>query len=302
MFAWAVLWYLGGVKRCDYCGKEYPDEAVVCAIDQNLLPILLKTSDAGPTGDGSVLVAPPIIKQLPAQAVYPEYRWSAWDGWKFIGMIFVFWFMWYIVTGALYKLSPGFYQWRWRPVGYVIMRCAFIAMNLLTAAYFARTDTWETFREACGLNKRPSQYVWFGVTFAFCLCLLSHFLRALGWVQGHSSHEMRAFANTYGPERYLYLFGGLAAAFAEEPVYRGFLYKAFRGSYSMLASVMLVVAYTAITHWNQYQYMGWAVISLSAITVVQCYLREKSGSLWDTILCHLVFNASGLFLSGVFRY
>jgi len=293
----ASFCYFDEVKRCDYCGKQYPDEAVVCAIDANPLP-----SSSKYTEERAAPIPPPYIAPTNPEAAYPEYRWSARDGWKFIGMIFVFWFLWYIVTGALYKLSAGFYQWRWEPYGYVIMRCAFITMNLLTAAYFARTETWNTFREACGLNKRPSRYVWFGVTFAFFLCLLGHFFRTLGWTHGHTQHDLLAFESTYGPERYLYLFGVVAAAFAEEPVYRGFLYKAFRGSYSTTASVIIVVGYTAFTHWNQFRYFGWAAISLSAITVVQCYLREKSDSLWDTILCHLVYNVSGLFISGLLRY
>lgn len=156
-------------------------------------------------------------------------------------------------------------------------------MNILTAAYFARTETLNSFCEAVGLNKPPSQYVWFGVVAALGLQLLSHIVHSLGWNRGHLHYDFRLFQTTEEPERYLYLFGLLAAPFAEEPVYRGFLYKAFRGSYAMVPSVMVVLGYTVYTHWDQYQNLGWAVISLGAITIVQCYLREKSASLWDCI-------------------
>jgi membrane protease YdiL (CAAX protease family) len=291
----ADLWYLGGVKRCDYCGKEYPDDVAVCTIDRNpLLDISgLKEKE---------LVPPPYRERTDSDLVYPEYRWSARDGWKFIGMITVFGVMWLGVMGTLFRFFPSFYPWRWQPYGYVIVRCATIAICLLTAAYFARTETWAAFCEACGLNKRPSQYVWFGVAFAFCLRLLGHFFHTLGWIREYSQVDLRAFETTHGPERYLYLFGLLAAAFVEEPVYRGFLYKAFRGSYAMTPSVMIVLGFTAYTHWAQYQYLGWAVISLSSLAIVQCYLREKSDSLWDCIFCHLVFNGSSLFVSGILRY
>jgi hypothetical protein len=37
-------------------------------------------------------------------------------------------------------------------------------------------------------------------------------------------------------------------------------------------------------------------MDLSLLTLVQCYLREKSQSIWDCILCHFAFNASSLFI------
>jgi membrane protease YdiL (CAAX protease family) len=234
----AVFWYLGGVKRCDYCGKEYPDEATVCAIDRNPLPELLKS------GEGSVVaIPPPYIERTKNEAVYPEYRWSARDGWKFLGMIFVFDLMWYSVMRALYWFPP-FYHWRWGPYGDAIMHCAFIAMYVSTAAYFARTKTWSSFREAVGLNKRPSQYVWFGVVAALGLQLVGHIFYSLGWKGGYSPFFIRAFEHTHGLQRYLYLFALFAAPFWEEAVFRGFLYKAFRGSYAVIPSVMIILAYT----------------------------------------------------------
>ena len=91
----------------------------------------------------------------------------------------------------------------------------------------------------------------------------------------------------------------LLAPLFEESIYRGFLYKAFRGSYSIPVSSVLIIAWTCYTHWNQYSHSLAAAFDLSLLTLVQCYLREKSGSLWDCILCHMAFNGSLLLVGHI---
>ena len=69
---------------------------------------------------------------------------------------------------------------------------------------------------------------------------------------------------------------------------RGFLYRAFRGSYSVRLSMLLILGVVAWTHSNQFH--SWvAALDLSALTILQCYLRER-GNLRDCIASHLVFN------------
>jgi len=80
-----------------------------------------------------------------------------------------------------------------------------------------------------------------------------------------------------------------------------FLYKAFRGSYSMSISTALIVIWTAYTHWLNYSHSLMAAVVLSLFTIVQCHLREKSASLWDCILCHFAFNFSSLFIGDPLR-
>jgi membrane protease YdiL (CAAX protease family) len=89
------------------------------------------------------------------------------------------------------------------------------------------------------------------------------------------------------------------APFCEELFMRGFLYRAFRGSYSILASTALIVGITAIMHVDQFLQSWAAVITISAMTVLQCFLRERTGNLWDCIICHLVFNATAIFASSL---
>jgi len=111
---------------------------------------------------------------------------------------------------------------------------------------------------------------------------------AAGLAKGVTSSDAWGFRHTLGPERYLFLVPALLAPFCEELYMRGFLYRAFRGSYSIQLSTLLIVGVVAWTHSNQFH--SWvAALDLSALTVLQCYLRER-GNLRDCMASHLVFN------------
>ncbi|MBU6402029.1 MAG: CPBP family intramembrane metalloprotease [Verrucomicrobia bacterium] len=93
----------------------------------------------------------------------------------------------------------------------------------------------------------------------------------------------------------------MLAPLFEETVYRGFLYRAFRRSFSQRLSVALIIGWTAVTHWNYYSHSWVAAFDLSALTLVQCHLREHSNSLWDCIIPHFAYNTSMLFIGGMLR-
>jgi len=176
-------------------------------------------------------------------------------------------------------------------------------LYLLTAAYFARTERWSFFLRGFGLDRKPSDWIWFGMAAALAIRGFGHLILVNHWARGVSHSDLAAFRNTLGPERYLFLAPLLLfAPFFEETVYRGFVYKAFRGSYGMRLSTGIVVAWTANTHWNQYSVSWMAALDLSVLTGVQCYLREKSDSIWDCVACHFVYNASLLFVGSAFRH
>jgi membrane protease YdiL (CAAX protease family) len=121
-----------------------------------------------------------------------------------------------------------------------------------------------------------------------------------GWGKGVYTSSIWGFQHTFGFERFLYVFPLLILApLCEEIFMRGFLYRAFRGSYPVELSTLLVVAVTAYTHWDQFRQSGIAAVDITAMTVVQCYLRERTGRLQDCIASHFAFNASGLLFSAM---
>jgi membrane protease YdiL (CAAX protease family) len=273
------------MKRCPYCGKEYPDDATHCSIDRHPLP--------GDTPQLSSTVEAAV--ENPIYLVFPDYKWSARDAWKCIGIILVFGLVLVSVSLALNAQFPAFYR---SGFGRFSMATVHYGICLLVAAYFARTESLTAFWKGFGLDRKPSNYVWFGVSMALAIRFFGYFMLIHGWGKGVVNHDIIAFKHTLGPDRYFFLVPLLLLApFFEESIYRGFLYKAFRGSYSLGISMAIIMLWTAYTHWSYY--LHWvAAFDLSMLAIVQCYLREKSDSLWDCILCHFVFNASLLFASG----
>jgi membrane protease YdiL (CAAX protease family) len=285
------------MKKCPYCGREYPDDTTVCLIDRESLP---DNDPQLPLSGG------PMVDALPDKdgpyLTFPDYQWSARGAWKCLGIILILDTVLFLVIDGVGSRIPVFNTWHGSGFGYFSTSVLHFAIYVLTAAYFARTETLAAFLKGFSLDRKPSNYAWFGVIMALIVRFFAHFMLINGWGKGVSNHKYIAFKHTLGFERYFFLLPALfLAPFFEELINRGFLYKAFRGSYPMGIGMALIAAWTAISHWPYYSHSLLAAFCLSMITIVQCYLREKSDSLWDCILCHFTFNASLLFFSAPLR-
>lgn len=279
------------MKICPYCGKKYEDDVEVCFIDANPL------KDDSPQATSTLEKAEETPSAKPVWLKFPDYKWSARDAWLGILLLVVFGFLSSVFISALEWRFPGFHRWNFTGYGWVFRSLVHYSIALTVAAYFARTETLVAFGRAFGIDRKASEYAWYGIFLALVIRFLGHLMLTQGWAKGVETHDLHAFYNTSGPEKYLFIVPLiLFAPLFEEAVNRGFLYKAFRASYSLKTSVFLIVGWTAFTHWSQYSHSVLAACELSALTCVQCWLREKSDSLWDCIYCHLAFNGSLLFL------
>ncbi len=284
------------MKRCSYCGKEYSDEATLCSVDHE--PLV----EIGPH--------PPLPEEQIETTVrdtlyltFPDYQWSARDAWKCVAFLVFFGLvLWFGVNILIWLLVPPFRAWYASGAGFFSRSLLRYAIELLIAAYFARTETLAAFWQGFSLKIKPTELVWSGIVCALAIRFFGHIMSVHGWSHGVPFYDLKAFQEAAGPERYFYLGPLLLLApLFEESIYRGFLYKAFRGSYSMATSTALIVVWTTYTHWLYYSHSWAAAVDLSLLTVVQCYLREKSASLWDCIFCHFAFNFSLLFVGDPLR-
>jgi membrane protease YdiL (CAAX protease family) len=278
------------VKKCPYCGKEYSDDATVCIIDTEVLvehPPKPKIQEE----------PKPAKEKLPPEPYrhWPDYQWRAKDAWKCVGFIILFTEI--ILPAAYYFLHLSFPNFYHSGFGFACRRVLLFAIWTITACFFARTETFKSFLQAFGFDRKPTRYVWFGMTMALLLRFVSHFMYTHHWGRGVYNGEITSFENTIGLEKWLFQFSPLVLApIFEEAVNRGFLYKAFRASYSVAVSMLIMVAWTLWTHFGYWHHSWIATLDYCAWTILQCYLREKSSSLWDCVLTHFVSNAAILFL------
>jgi membrane protease YdiL (CAAX protease family) len=274
------------VKKCPYCGKEYPDDATVCIIDTEVLV------EHPPKPKIQEETKPAKEKPLPEPyRPWPDYQWRVKDAWKCIGFIILFWDI--TLSTAYYFLNlsfPIFYHSRF---GFVCRSILLFATWVTIACYFARTETLATCYKAFGLDRKPTHFVWFGMTMALLIRFVTHFMYMHHWGRGANNGEITSFENTTGPGRWLFQISPLVLApIFEEVVNRGFLYKAFRASYSVIVSMLIMVAWTLWTHFGYWHHSWIAVLNYCAWTILQCYVREKSPSLWDCVLTHFISNAA----------
>jgi len=84
--------------------------------------------------------------------------------------------------------------------------------------------------------------------------------------------------------------------FAEEIIFRGFVFKGVRRKAPFWVAALAVSALFGLAHgqWN----VGLDVFAMSMIS---CYLVEKSGSLWPSIFLHVIKNALAFSLVYIFR-
>ncbi len=84
----------------------------------------------------------------------------------------------------------------------------------------------------------------------------------------------------------VFLSGAIIAPIAEEIVFRGYMYKAFRDRFKPAYAIPLSAALFSIIH------LEWrAALSLFVIGIVLAYVYEKTGNLMAPITVHILNNA-----------
>ena len=148
------------------------------------------------------------------------------------------------------------------------------------ALIFSRVRTVKDFQDSFAMIPVTRQRVAFAAVIGFLIQAVSLYVFEGGWkhLRLRTSFDYDALS-------------ALLAPFLEEPTGRGFLYAAFRKGYSVTASTVLVTAVELLNHAPfTFTSTQWFVLIVS-FSVSTCILREKTGSLWPPIVCHLALNA-----------
>jgi membrane protease YdiL (CAAX protease family) len=192
----------------------------------------------------------------------------------YVAAIFVQWF-------------PSILEWAKTPASIVCFTILNMVGIFFVALCFSRTWRVGDFLRDFRLQAGPDLAGWLAGAVGLGLALIVGYLASRG-VVGDSSITA-AMRRAHGTLWHLNLIL-FVSPFLEEPVMRGYLYPALRRSYGILSSVFVILVIAAVFHYRPMLTSLSTGLVMSLLTIVLCVVREKTGNLWNCILCHFLYN------------
>ncbi len=143
------------------------------------------------------------------------------------------------------------------------------------------------------LSKLPTKswvYVVSGITLSFLVMIITSRVKA---------PENAPINEIFKNPKMAFAFMGMAvliAPFAEETIFRAYLYPLFARTFGIWPSIVLTAILFGIMHGTQ---LGWAwpiVISLTGVGIVFAFVRSKTQTVLASYLMHLGYNSTLAFL------
>jgi membrane protease YdiL (CAAX protease family) len=150
-----------------------------------------------------------------------------------------------------------------------------------------------------GLRKWQSQWLLLVAGGFFSYFVLSVMVRYFvgSFISVPEEVQQVGFTSPTGPELVLvFLMLVVLVPFAEEVLFRGFLFKGVRSKFSFVVTALVVSVLFAVAH-------GQLDVGLDvfALSIVLCYLREQTGSIWPGVLLHSLKNGIAFLLLFVYN-
>jgi membrane protease YdiL (CAAX protease family) len=268
------------MKKCAYCGRENTDDANFCCACGN--PEFATPHPAPAQAILEATTQEISATTAPAEPVAEETRplcerWrprSAWSCLLTTVLVLIFATLLLLATTAQTKWR-GFHSREDMGVGIILSCIIPFAVTLC----FSGVRTMRAFKESFAFIPISEEQVALAAATGFLIQTVTIYV-----FEGGLAHlELRSSFSSY-------VVAALLAPFLEEPVFRGFLYKAFRNRYPAWTSTILVVGMALLFHGRPVFHLHGA-IAIGLLNLAACILRERSGSLWPPIICHLAFNA-----------
>jgi membrane protease YdiL (CAAX protease family) len=162
---------------------------------------------------------------------------------------------------------------------------------IVTAYWFSGLRSARRFFQHVGLSQQPTLLGWWGAWVGVGIALFDRFGGAKGWTSPHPiSH---GFYREGGQVLLFFVLYVISVGpFFEEVVLRGFLYRAFRGSYGWVACMLIVICVAVNFHWGAVSGSWFSAGCLISLWLLLCVLREWTGNVWNCVLCHAAYNAT----------
>ncbi len=133
-----------------------------------------------------------------------------------------------------------------------------------------------------------------GLVVYFLLAVIFVWIAALilPWVNMQQTQEVGIHSPTSGELLQVFFLFVVVAPIIEEIIFRGYLYGKLR-SYGVntIVTALIVSALFGLAH------MQWNVaINVFALSIAMCAVREISGTIWPTIVMHMLKNGLAFYL------
>ncbi|MBQ3409836.1 CPBP family intramembrane metalloprotease [Candidatus Saccharibacteria bacterium] len=182
---------------------------------------------------------------------------------------------------------------------YIILADLLRIVIIILLPHFC-TKHWQTTREELGLNGLPTwtdvglgpiAYVAYIFLFSGALELMKNF----SWFDATEAQDL-GYTTLINPADKIIAFIALAVItpIVEEIIFRGFLYGKIRARLPMLPSILIVSVLFGALHgqWN-------VAIGVFILSVLNCSLREITGTIYAGILTHMTMNGLAVFVKYV---
>ena len=189
------------------------------------------------------------------------------------------------------RYSPGFADFATSLTGRLAYIAALDSLLLVTVLLFSRPLSAPEFLARLGFSRRPTLAGWCAGWVAIALAILDHYGAARGWTASARTLPQRG---GYPTEQMVFLVATtvIIGPVVEEIVTRGFLYRALRASFSLIAAIGLVICFSAFFHVGSMGRSVFTTACLVSLWVMLCIVRERTGSLWNCVFCHCIYNAA----------
>jgi membrane protease YdiL (CAAX protease family) len=222
-----------------------------------------------------------------------EVRWRSRNAWQCALALILLNFVLLSFTRFGMRHSRGFASW-WghTPLALAVSVAMQGGLFLVVTFYFSEAPSVRDFVERSALARRPTFMGWGLVWVAIGIGLadLYGMARGLTSASGASSRGYY-FSLTGAAFSFSILKSILIVPVYEEIVFRGFLYRAFRGTYGAIPSTGIIVCLSAYFHWEAVSHSLFTTACLVSLWILLCFVRERTGSSWDCILSHEAYNA-----------
>ena len=219
-----------------------------------------------------------------------EGTWRASDAWICAVILIVVSFCVNQLLWRISRDSAACATWLGSPLGTLALRSLRAGWWLVVVYLLARVHSVPEFVSRCGLSTPPSLMGWFAAWVGVGIGLLNLYGVTRGWIpQSETSSNYYLHGGVMWWSYVAYLV--FLVPFFEETVMRGFLYRAFRGTYGVAPSVIFVVCVVGYFHWGLLS-CPLSFMCLVTGAVFLCVIRERTTSLWNCILFHAAYNAT----------